>query len=93
MHTSILGTLPGEFCKYSSLSKSHDLPDSLRVPVVVAAVVVVRVVATGVVVVVVVAVVVVVVLMVVVVTVVVVSSMVNEIASATPLVFSHAVLT
>ena len=102
VHTSRLGTLPGELGKYSSVLVLHAWPDVRTVVrtvtvVVVVAIVLVVVVALAIVLVTVLPVfVVVIALMVVVVvvaTVVVVSSMVNEIASATALVFSHAVLT
>ena len=81
VHTSRLGTLPGELVKYTSLLKSHCLSDSCSALVVVVVVVVVMVVVVAAVVVVVVDVV------------VVISGLVNEIALAAALVFVHAVPT
>mgnify|MGYP003338218819 CR=1 FL=1 len=83
MHTSRLGTLPGELVKYTSLLKSHCLSDSCSALVVVVVVVVVMVVVVAAVV----------VVVVVVDVVVVISGLVNEIALAAALVFVHAVAT
>ena len=86
MHTLRLGTMPGELIKYFSVLGLHTWPDVrfvVRLPKDVAVTIVVVV---GVIV-------VVIVMVVVVVVVVVVSGLVNEIASATVLVFVHAVLT
>ena len=91
MHTSRLGTLPGELGKYSSVLVLHAWPD---VRTVVRTVTVVVVVAIVLVVVVALAIVLpVFVVVVVVATVVVVSGWANEIQSADGLVFVHAVLT
>ena len=97
MHTSRLGTLPGELIKYFSVLGLHTWPgirfvvrppkESAVTIVVVGVIVVVIVMVVGVIV------VVIVMGVVVVVVVVVVSGLVNEIASATVLVFVHAVLT
>ena len=84
MHASRLGTLPGEFCKYFSVSRLHDWPD-IRTEVRVTTVVALLLAA--------VAVVAVAVSVVVGATVLVASGFVNDTAPATALVLAHAVLT
>ena len=84
MHTSRLGTLPGEFCKYFSVSRLHDWPD-IRTVVRVTTVVALLLAA--------VAVAAVVLAVVVLATVLVASGLVNDTAPAARLVLVHAVLT
>ena len=81
MHASRLGTLPGEFCKYFSVSRLHDWPDIRTVVRVTAVVALLLLAAVAVVAVAVVA------------TVLVASGLVNDTAPAARLVLVHAVLT